>query len=202
MTSIRSVPHQPGTRFTFAVKRYWTTVRPGWKVVRAAGTFWSLPPGTLNHMSIEEILKFAALADRRQRASFSAVAQCTEERKTRNACERGIYWTGQKAFQVGMCQDRCIVTPFQGDYGGTFFTGIFVSFLDAPEKDYYLATPKDVTMATFYKYLLFYKEHIGIHPVQEDWYYHNSLPYGRDRRLARCSMKNFESTPVQFALEI
>lgn len=202
MTSTRSVPHQPGSRFTFAVKRFWTPVRPGWKVVRVAGTFWSLPPGTLDYMSVDEILKFAALADRRQRSSFNDVVQCTADGKTRCANKRGIYWTGQKAFQVGMCQDRCNVTPFRGEYKGTLFTGIFVNFPDAPDKDYYLATPKDVSMATFYKYLLFYQQHISIQPVQEDWYYRTTLPYGRDRRLDRCSMTNFDSTPTQLALEI
>ncbi|ANZ50540.1 hypothetical protein STRATTON_115 [Erwinia phage vB_EamM_Stratton] len=202
MTSIRSVPHQPGSRFTFAVKRFWGGQRPGWKVVRVAGVFWSLPPGTLDYLSVDEIMQFAALADSKQRYSFNSVVECSSQGKTRDACKPGIYWTGQKAFQVGMCQDRCISTPFQWVDGDVTFTGIYVSFPDAPERDYYLATPKDVSMATFYKYLLFYKQHIGIHPVQEDWYYRNPLPYGRDRRLNRCSMMNFESTPTQLALEI
>lgn len=202
MTTVRSVPHQSGSRFTFAVKRFWGGNRPGWKVVRVAGCFWSLPPGTLDYLTVDEILRFAALADSKQRYSFNSVVECVPQGKTRIANKPGIYWTGQKAFKVGMCQDRCISTPFRGEYNGQTFTGIFVSFPGAPERGYYLATAKDVSVATFYKYLLFYKQYIGIHPVQEDWFYHTPLPYGRDRRLERCSMTNFESSPTQLSLGI
>ncbi|AWN08901.1 hypothetical protein MLDJOKPK_00062 [Salmonella phage SPAsTU] len=195
MVAVRSVPHQTGSRYTFGVKRFGARHRPGWKVVRVAGTFWHLPPDTLKYVTPEQILQFLKAADSSQRASFLDGIACRDSGKTRDATGRGIYWTGQHAFQVGMPDVECVVTPFNGEYRGDHFTGIYVDFPEQPELNYYLSVNKDVTIATFYKYLLFYGRYVRVSPVQDDWHYKYPLPYGRDRRLEGCSIENFNNSP-------
>lgn len=195
MVAVRSVPHQTGSRYTFGVKRFGVNYRPGWKVVRAAGQFWYLPPETLKYLSADQIQRFLKLADASQRASFIGGIACRCSEKTRNATGRGVYWTGQNAFQVGMPEVECIVTPFNGPYANGHFTGIFVTFPDDPTLDYVLSVDKDVSIDTFYKYLLFYSRYIRVNPVQVDRYYKYPLPYGRDRRLEGCSIENFKTVP-------
>ncbi|HHS7556401.1 TPA: hypothetical protein ACTPQ1_004693 [Salmonella enterica] len=195
MVAVRSVPHQTGSRYTFCVKRFGARHRPGWKVVRVAGTFWHLPPDTLKYLTPEQILQFLRAADSSQRASFMDGIACRESGKTRDATGRGIYWTGQHAFQVGLPDTKCRVTPFNGEYLGDHFTGIYVDFPEHPELNYYLSVNKDVSVATFYKYLLFYGRYVRVSPVQDDWHYKHPLPYGRDRRLEGCSIENFNNAP-------
>lgn len=195
MVAVRSVPHQTGSRYTFCVKRFGARNRPGWKVVRAMGQFWQLPPGTLKYFSVDRIAQFLNAADPSQRSSFIAGIVCRPDGKTRDATTRGIYWTGQNAFQVGLPCLKCEVTPFNGPYADAYFTGIFVSFKDDPSLNYFLSVDKDVSIDTFYKYLLFYSRYIRVTPVHEDWYYKNPLNYGRDRRLEGCSIESFNSVP-------
>ncbi|QVW55101.1 hypothetical protein pEaSNUABM29_00057 [Erwinia phage pEa_SNUABM_29] len=195
MVSVRSVPHSTGSRYTFGVKRFGLRHRPGWKVVRVAGTFWHLPPDTLKYLSVEQIMQFLKAADSSQRASFMDGIACREGSKTRDATGRGIYWTGQHAFQVDGVDMEYKVTPINGEYRGDRYTGIYVEFPDSPELNYYLTVRKDVSIATFYKYLLFYGRYVRVSPVEDDWHYKHPLPYGRDRRLEGCSIENFKSSP-------
>lgn len=195
MTVHRSVPYSPGSRYTFAVKRFGFCNRPGWKVIRIAGTFWQLPPGIEEHFGIEQIERFLALADRRQLASWADTGKARDASKTRNATVPGVYWTGQHCFQVGPEPEKCVVEPFNEMIDGEIFTGIKVCFPTKPEQNYLLATLRDVTLSTFYKYLLFYNRLVYFHPVQEDWSYRHSMPYGRNRRLAGCSILNLPTTP-------
>lgn len=193
--SARSVPHTTGSRFTFAVKRFGFNRRPGWKVVRAAGTFWQLPPGIEKYLTVEQIQLFLKGMDSNQAYSWSVSAKAVGSSKTKDATSRGVYWTGSKAFQVDMKCEKCVVTPFNETIDGDIFTGIHIGFPNAPEDDYVLGTMRDVTMATFYKYLLFYSRHVRWHSVQEDGYYRMNLPYGRNRRLLECSILNSKNTP-------
>lgn len=201
MTVHRSVPFSPGSRYTFAVKRYGFCSRPGWKVVRVAGTFWQLPPGIEDHFSIEQIERFLGLADSSQLASWSSTGKARSTSKTRNATQPGVYWTGQHCFQVGPAPEKCVVEPFNEMIDGEVFTGIKVCFPNDPAHDYVLATLRDVTLSTFYKYLLFYNRLVYFHPVQEDWSYRHSMPYGRNRRLAGCSILSLPNTPLPCAVE-
>ncbi|QVW55853.1 hypothetical protein pEaSNUABM9_00272 [Erwinia phage pEa_SNUABM_9] len=196
MASVRSVPHSTGSRFTFAVKRFGFVRRPGWKVVRVAGTFWQLPPGIEKYLTIEQIQTFVKGADSSQRYSWSSAALPRGKSKTTNATTRGVYWTGQKAFQVDMECAKCVVTPFNEEIDGDIMTGIAVQFPDSPEDDYVLGTVKDVTIATFYKYLLFYNRHVYWHNVQGEGYNRMNLPYGRNGRLLGCSILNSKNTPL------
>lgn len=200
MSTARSVPHTSGSRFTFGVKRFGFCHRPGWKVVRVAGTFWQLPPGIDKYMSIEQIEQFLRGADSSHRSSWSGTARHRSTSKTKNATERGVYWTGQKAFQVDMEPLTCVVTEFNEEIDGDVMTGIVVQFPDSPRDDYVLGTVKDVTMATFYKYLLFYSRQVYHHLINEDGYNRMNLPYGRNRRLLGCSILNSKNTPPHCAL--
>lgn len=195
MSIARSVPHTTGSRFTFGVKRFGFCHRPGWKVVRAAGTFWQLPPGIDAYMSTEQIEQFLKGADSRQNSSWSNTGRHRGTSKTKNATERGVYWTGQKAFQVGMGYLKCVVTEFNEEIDGDIMTGIVVRFPESPRDDYILGTVADVTMATFYKYLLFYSRQVYHHLINEDGYNRMNLPYGRNRRLLGCSILNSKNTP-------
>lgn len=195
MSATRSVPHTAGSRYTFGVKRFSFCHRPGWKVVRRAGTFWQLPPGIEQHMSIEQIEQFLKGADSSQLCSWADTGKARGSSKTRDATGRGVYWTGQHAFQVGMESPKCVVTPFNEEIGGDVFTGIVVSFADSPEDDYVLGVMKDVTIATFYKYLLFYNRKVKHHLVRGDGYNRMNLPYGRNGRLLECSILNSKNTP-------
>lgn len=199
MSKARSVPHTSGSRFTFAVKKFGFNHRPGWKVVRVAGTFWQLPPGIDKYMSTEQIETFLKGADSSQRSSWSGTGRQRGVSKTRVATERGVYWTGQNAFQVDMQPLKCVVSEFNEEIDGDIMTGIVVQFPDSPRDDYVLGTVKDVTMATFYKYLLFYSRQVYHHLINEDGYNRMNLPYGRNRRLLGCSILNSKNTPPHCA---
>lgn len=199
MVAIRSVPHQTGLRFTFGVKCYGLKDRPGWGVFRVAGLFWTLPPNTLKYLTVEQISQFNKLADYNQRSSFRDVVHCNELRKTKDATGKGIYWTGAKAFQVSDHALPCKVTEVVGEVNGNKYCGIHVVFPDDPNQDYLLITDKDVTMATFYKYLLFYTRHITFHPLGVDKPYLRNFPYSRFRRETVCSIENFSAIPVSCA---
>lgn len=194
MTQFRTVPHHSGQRFTFGIKRFSPKQRPGWRTVRALGQFWRLPPGLSQYLTDEDVKRLMITCDARQRASFEHVCQATEMRKTCNATERGIYWTGQKAFQVGIEDVPVTVTPWHYETEGLVFVGIRVT---AGEYDYLLVTDKDVSMTTFYKYLMFYSRYISMRSLKTDGYcnLHNMLPYGRDRRLEKCSIETLSALP-------
>lgn len=200
MTVFRSVPHTTGSRYTFAVKRFGFCNRPGWKVVRVAGTFWQLPPGIEQYMSVEQIELFLKGADRSHLSSWADTCRARSTSKTRDATQPGVYWTGQHCFQVGMLKSACTVEPFSETVGEDIFTGIMIRFPDEPELDYLLATMRDVSMATFYKYLLFYNRLVSFHTVREDWSYRHPMPYGRNRRLAGCSILSLPNTPPPCAV--
>ncbi|QXO09543.1 hypothetical protein pEaSNUABM11_00119 [Erwinia phage pEa_SNUABM_11] len=193
MSIFRTVPHHDGQRFTFGIKRYAPLHRPGWRTVRALGQFWRLPPGLSQYLTDEDVQRLMTTCDDRQRASFMEVCQVPSLRKTCDATAQGIYWTGQKAFQVGMQEQTVTVTPFRLE-GETVFTGIRIT---AGDYDYLLATDKDVSMATFYKYLLFYSHHISKRSLTTDGYdfQFGRLPYSRDKRLEKCSIESLSATP-------
>lgn len=194
MTQFRTVPHHSGQRFTFGIKRFAIPHRPGWKTVRAMGQFWRLPPGLSQYLTDDDVQRLATTCDARQRASFEVVCQATEMRKTCNACEQGIYWTGQKAFQVGAADDTAKVTPWHGEINGVIFTGIRIT---TGEHDYLLATDKDVPMATFYKYLMFYSHYISKRSLTttDAGYSISRLPYRSDKRLEKCSIETLSALP-------
>lgn len=195
MTQFRHVPHHDGQRFTFGIKRYAVPQRPGWKTVRAMGQFWRLPPGLSQYLTDDDVQRLMMTCDARQRASFEEVCQASEMRKTCNANTQGIYWTGQKAFQVGVEDEECLVTPWQGEVDGVKFMGIRIITTD---HDYLLATDKDVSMATFYKYLLFYSHYISKRSLNTNdaAYQFGRLPYRRDKRLEKCSIETLNVLPT------
>jgi len=197
MTHFRTVPHHSGQRFTFGVKRYHAINRPGWRTVRALGQFWRLPPGVNQYLTDEDIKRLATTCDARQRASFEHVCQAGEMRKTCDATVRGIYWTGQKAFQVGVDNSPVSVQPVRFTVGEVIYTGIRVTVQDADNTDYLLVTDKDVSLATFYKYLMFYSRYVSMRSLKTEGYcgLHNILPYGRDTRLEKCSIESLNVTP-------
>jgi hypothetical protein len=194
MSIFRTVPHHDGQRFTFGIKRYAALHRPGWRTVRALGQFWRLPPGLSQYLTDEDVQRLMTTCDDRQRASFMEVCQAPSQRKTCDATAQGIYWTGQKAFQVGMQESAAKVTPVRLESGETVFVGIRIT-TDA--HDYLLVTDKDVSMATFYKYLLFYSRYISMRSLNTDGYdrFFSKLPYSRDKRLEKCSIESLSATP-------
>lgn len=201
MSKIRYVPHRAGGRFTFGVKRYSLGKRPGWKVVRVAGGFWHLPPGIFNYYSLDQIQTFLNKADWQQRSSFDNI-RCNELRKTKDALERGIYWTGQHSFQVGGFQDDCTVEEIVEEVNGRKYIGIRVSCPDNPDYGYVLVTDKDVTMATFYKYLLFYSRNIFFREDSNVDVWTIGFPYLRLRSQKACSTTTSKSIPKSSVLRL
>lgn len=188
----RFVPFHDGSRYTFGVERYAVGFRPGWRVVRIDKACWCLPTGIFDYFTPEALTRFVSLGSPTQRTAWEKNIRCRYLGKTRNATVRGVYHVGSRWLHVEPTHPRCAVTPFNGEYHGQVYTGIHFAFPDNPDLNYFLATPKDVTLATFYKYLLFYPAYV----VAE--YEHKAfpLPYGRDRRLAGCSIENFSNTPT------
>lgn len=195
MTRFRTVPHHGGQRFTFGIKRFAPIHRPGWRTVRAIGQFWRLPPGLSQYLTDEDVQRLMTTCDAQQRASFEHVCHASELRKTCNATTQGIYWTGQKAFQVGMEHDPVKVVPWSQAIDGVVFTGIRIT---TGEYDYLLATDKDVSMATFYKYLMFYWRYISMRSLTttDPWCMFSKLPYCRDKRLEKCSIETLSASPT------
>lgn len=194
MTLFRTVPHHSGQRFTFGIKRFAAIHRPGWRTVRALGQFWRLPPGMSQYLTDEDVQRLMTTCDARQRASFEHVCQAAEMRKTCDATTRGIYWTGQKAFQVGVEEEPVTVTPWRYESDEVTFIGIRIT---VGEYDYLLATDKDVSMATFYKYLMFYSRYISVRSLNttDVGCLLSKSPYSRDKRLEKCSIESLNATP-------
>lgn len=195
MATVRNVPHQEGRHYTFGVKRHFLGFRPGWKVVRVAGSFWQLPPNVLKHYSVEQIQRFHTLADWQQKDSFNSI-KCNEIGKSRNATERGVYWTGQNAFQTGGFAGPTEVREVEGMLDGKKYVGLHIHCPDSPQYDYLLVTDRDVTFSTFYKYLLFYSRNIYFHPFNRDRPWDIGFPYLRLRSKEACSIENFNSIPT------
>lgn len=192
--SARFVPFHDGSRYTFGVERYAVGFRPGWRVVRIDKTCWYLPTAIFDYFTPEALSRFVQRGSPTQRSAWEKNIRCRYLGKTRNGTLRGVYHVGSRWLHVEPTHPKCVVTPFNGLYNGQIYTGLYFAFPDAPDLNYFLATPKDVTLATFYKYLLFYPAYVVVEFEHKAF----PLPYGRDRRLAGCSIENFSNTPTRF----
>lgn len=196
MANLRVVPHQTGLRYTFSVQRYNVLYRAGWKTYRAYDGIWTLPPDTFKYLSADEIVRMRKRCDSRQGESFHVACEPLSVTKTKDATQRGVYWTGLKCFHVGYPLSTVNASPVTATIGGVLFTGILVRGKGMHDYEYLLLTDKQVSISTFYKYLLFYRNYISYHPLNGMDSFDHPMPYGRDKRLDGCSTKNFSDMRV------
>lgn len=153
-----------GDRLTYSVKAYTRHVLPGWKTVRTLGGFYQIPPGILSYWKPPEIEQFVRHASKQQRDSFEYVCCCpTWHFKTKDVSKNAIYSTGGRYYYKGAEEENLVVTPMRGRCRGKpcTFLKVNVDYNGEPQ-EYYLMVYGEVSMRTFYKYLLFYHDQVSI----------------------------------------
>lgn len=190
-----------GDRLTYAVNAYRHHQLPGWKTVRILGGFYQLPPGAVAYWTDSDIKRFILNATPKQKNSFETSCRCRPwSFKTKDISFPALYSIGRRYFHNCPEETDLSVTPIRGTYHDMMFTGIKVSCVyGGVPQQYCLIASGDLTMRTFYKYLMFYGERINHVPVDLTGAPALQMKY-RKLRSYRCFIESCELLPAQSVL--